>query len=167
VRDAGTLVRTFEIEAEYLKTREGDRVNDYRDWSVPLGRRFRALKLWFVLRSYGLEGLRQMISRHIALVHELAAEMESADDFELQVAPRLALFCFRYRPSGISDEGRLDELNTRLLEALNDGGEVYFTQTRVRGSYTIRFCVGQAGTEKRHLDKAWQIIQQTARDLDR
>jgi aromatic-L-amino-acid decarboxylase len=167
VRDPAALVRTFEIVAEYLKTREGDRVNDYRDWSVPLGRRFRALKLWFVLRSYGLQGLREIISRHIELAHELAAKIAAADDFELQVAPRLALFCFRYRPPGIGDEGHLDELNARLLEALNDSGEVYLTQTRVQDRYTIRFCVGQAGTEERHVDKAWQIIQQTARSLAR
>ena len=159
VRDAAALVRTFEILPEYLKTQEGDRVNDYRDWSVPLGRRFRALKLWFVLRSYGLQGLRQIIARHIELAQGLAAKIEAADDFELQIPPRLALFCFRYRPLEISDEGRLDDLNARLLDALNDGGEVYLTQTRVRESYTIRFCVGQAGNERHHLDKAWQIIQ--------
>ncbi len=167
VRDAAALVRTFEILPEYLKTQEGDRVNDYRDWSVPLGRRFRALKLWFVLRSYGLQGLRQIIARHIELAQGLAAKIEAADDFELQIPPRLALFCFRYRPLEISDEGRLDDLNARLLDALNDGGEVYLTQTRVRESYTIRFCVGKAGTERHHLDKAWQIIQQTARSLAR
>ena len=167
VRDADALVRTFEILPEYLKTCEGDRVNDYRDWSVPLGRRFRALKLWFVLRSYGLEGLRRIISRHIELAQGLAAEMEAAEDFELQVPPRLALFCFRYRPPGIGDEGRLDELNARLLETLNDGGEIYLTQTKVRNRYSIRFCVGQAGTEARHVDKAWQVIQETARSLAR
>ncbi len=165
VREPAALVRTFEILPEYLKTREGDRVNDYRDWSVPLGRRFRALKLWFVVRSYGLQGLRQIIARHIELAHELAATIDAAEDFEIQVPPRLALFCFRYRPPKISDEGRLDALNARLLEELNDGGEVYLTQTRVQNRYTIRFCVGQAGTEKPHVDKAWQIIQQTARSL--
>ena len=98
VRDPAALVRTFEILPEYLKSPEAGRVTDYRDWGIPLGRRFRALKLWFVLRSYGVEGLRTRIHVHIDMAQALAAKIEAAPDFELLVPPVLSLLCFRYRP---------------------------------------------------------------------
>ena len=126
VRDADALVRTFSILPEYLKGREGGRVIDYRDWGVALGRRFRALKLWFVIRSYGIEGLQAILRRHIALAAGLERAIAAADDFEL-VAPRsLSLLNLRYRPPGVTDEGVLDQVNRTLLERLNDGGRVYF-----------------------------------------
>ena len=165
VRDAAAYVRTFEIVPEYLRTSEHGRVIDYRDWGIALGRRFRALKLWFVIRSYGVEGLRAIVRRHVALAGELAAAIDAEEDFELVVAPRLALFCFRYRPSGVGDAAALDELNERLLRALNDSGRLYLTQTRVAGAYVIRFCVGQTTTERRHVDAAWAAIREVARGL--
>ena len=165
VRDAAAYVRTFEIVPEYLRTTEHGRVIDYRDWGIALGRRFRALKLWFVIRSYGVEGLRTIVRRHVALAGELAAAIEAEEDFELVVAPRLALLCFRYRPPEISDAGSLDEINERLLRALNDSGRLYLTQTRVDGAYVIRFCVGQTTTERHHVEAAWTAIRQIARGL--
>ena len=167
VRDAAAYVRTFEIVPEYLRTTEHGRVIDYRDWGIALGRRFRALKLWFVIRSYGVEGLRAIVRRHVALAGELAAAIDAEEDFELVVAPRLALLCFRYRPSGVEDAAALDELNERLLRALNDSGRLYLTQTRVAGAYVIRFCVGQTTTERRHVDAAWAAIREVARGLSR
>ena len=167
VRDAAAFVRTFEIVPEYLRTSEHGRVIDYRDWGIALGRRFRALKLWFVIRSYGVEGLRALVRRHVALAGELATAMGKADDFEVVVEPRLALFCFRYRPPEIEDREALDRLNERLLRALNDGGRLYLTQTRVAGAYVIRFCVGQATTERRHVEGAWECIREVARGLPR
>ena len=167
VRDAAAFVRTFEIVPEYLKTPEHGQVIDYRDWGIALGRRFRALKLWFVIRSYGVEGLRALVRRHVALGRELAAAIEAEEDFEVVVAPRLALLCFRYRPPGVEDPGALDELNERLLRALNDSGRLYLTQTRVAGAYVIRFCVGQTATERRHVDAAWAFIREAARGLPR
>ena len=167
VRDAQMFVRTFEIVPEYLKTAEHGRVIDYRDWGIALGRRFRALKLWFVIRSYGAEGLRSMVRRHVGLTRELAAAIEAEEDFELVVAPRLALLCFRYRPPEIASPAALDELNERLLHTLNDSGRVYLTQTRVGGAYVIRFCVGQTATERRHVEAAWDLVRDTARGLPR
>ena len=167
VRDAAAFVRAFAITPEYLKTAEHGRVIDYRDWGIALGRRFRALKLWFVIRSYGVEGLRALVRRHVALAQELAAAIGAADDFEVVVPPRLALLCFRYRPAGVDGPGALDALNERLLRALNDSGRVYLTQTRVGGAYVIRFCVGQTATERRHVEAAWAFIQETARGLPR
>ena len=167
VRDAAAFVRTFEIVPEYLRTPEHGTVIDYRDWGIALGRRFRALKLWFVIRSYGVEGLRALVRRHVALTAELARDIEDEDDFELVAAPRLALLCFRYRPPGIEDPGALDDLNERLLRALNDSGRLYLTQTRVGGAYVIRFCVGQTTTERRHVQAAWSFIREVARGLSR
>ncbi|ANK81211.1 MAG: amino acid decarboxylase [Rhizobiales bacterium NRL2] len=164
VRDPEALVRTFAIDATYYQGPETGQVADYRDWGVPLGRRFRALKLWFVLRSYGVEGLQAFLRRHIALAEDLERRIAAEPDFEL-VAPRvLSLINFRYRPEG-ADDARCDELNERLLLALNDSGEAYFTPNRVHGRSAIRISIGQARTEARHVDAAWDLIGRTARTL--
>jgi aromatic-L-amino-acid decarboxylase len=163
VREPEQLIRTFSILPTYLTSREGD-VIDYRDWGVPLGRRFRALKLWFVIRAYGIERLKAMLREHIALAKELASQIEATPDFELTTPASLALLSFRYRPAGV-DEAALDALNERLLHALNDSGRVYLTQTRTRGRYVIRFAIGQRTTTRRHVQAAWQLIQETARSL--
>jgi len=165
VADPDALVRTFSILPDYLRSRETGAVIDYRDWGVPLGRRFRALKLWFVLRSYGVERLRAMLRDHIAWTGELAEWIRAAPDFELTSPPSLALLTFRYRPPETADEAALDRLNERLLHALNDGGRLYLTQTRVRGRYVIRFAIGQLYTTRDHVARAWQVITATARDL--
>jgi aromatic-L-amino-acid decarboxylase len=165
VRDPEALVRTLEILPAFLKTREHKQVIDYRDWSVPLGRRFRALKLWFVIRSYGVEGIRARIAAHIELARELEGWLAAAPDFELMAPRSLALLNFRYRPAGVDEPAALDRLNERLLEALNDSGALYLTQNRVRGAYAIRFSIGQTATERRHVAAAWSRIQETARAL--
>jgi aromatic-L-amino-acid decarboxylase len=165
VRDPDALVRTLSILPPFLKSRETGQVIDYRDWGVPLGRRFRALKLWFVIRSYGTERLKAMLRQHIAWTAELAETIRAEPDFELVTPPRLALLTFRYRPRGLDDEAALDLLNERLLHALNDDGRVYLTQTRVRGRYVIRFAIGQLYTTRAHVARAWAVITATARGL--
>ena len=165
VRDARALVRTLSVLPAYLQSRETGEVIDYRDWGVPLGRRFRALKLWFVLRSYGVERLQAMLRAHIAWTAELAEGIAAEPDFELITPPRLALLTFRYRPRALEDETALDRLNERLLHALNDDGRLYLTQTRVRGRYVIRFAIGQLYTTHEHVQRAWQVITDTARGL--
>ena len=164
VRDPTALVRTLSVLPAYLQSREGGAVIDYRDWGVPLGRRFRALKLWFVLRSYGVARLQAMLRDHIAWAAELAETIRGEPDFELTTPPTLALLTFRYRPRGIDDDV-LDRLNERLLNALNDDGRVYLTQTRVRGRYVIRCAIGQLYTTRAHVQRAWQVITATAREL--
>jgi aromatic-L-amino-acid decarboxylase len=164
VRDPDALVRTLEILPEFLKTRERSQVIDYRDWSVPLGRRFRALKLWFVLRAYGVRGIQAAIAAHIEHARALEGWIQAAPDFELLAPRSLALLNFRYRPAGLTAEA-LDTLNARLLEALNDSGELYLTQNRVRGAFSIRFSIGQTATERRHVEAAWRKIQDTGRAL--
>ncbi len=162
IRDKAALIRTFEILPEYLKTREGDQVNNYRDWGPVLGRRFRALKLWFVIRSYGITGLQNHIRRHIEMTHTLAEQIDREQDFELLAPNPLALFCFRYHPDDKS-EAQLDALNERIFEAINDTGDIYLTQTRINGKYAIRLVSGAPATEQKHLDKAWQIIKNISR----
>ena len=138
---------------------------DYRDWSVPLGRRFRALKLWFVLRCYGLAGLRALIRRHVALAEWLEAGDAGASRFRADGAPLAVADQFPLRAGG-SRRARC-ELNERLLHALNDEGRIYLTQNRVRGAYAIRVSIGQTTTERVHVEQAWAAIRETAGRLGR
>ena len=163
LRDPEALTRTFAVSPAYLRSREGERVIDYRDWGIPLGRRFRALKLWFVIRSYGVAGLRRMIGAHIDWARALARRVEAEPDFELLSPCRLALFTFRYRPEGMDDEAGLERLNERLIEAVNDSGALYLTRTRVGGRTALRFAVGQTTTTEAHVARAWERIAAMAR----
>jgi aromatic-L-amino-acid decarboxylase len=165
VRDPAALIRTLSVLPAYLVSREGGAVIDYRDWGVPLGRRFRALKLWFVIRSYGALRLQAMLRDHIAWTADLASWIDGEPDFELTSPPSLALLSFRYRPPGVEDPEHLDRLNERLLQALNDGGRLYLTQNRLRGRYVIRFTIGQLYTRRAHVERAWQLIIEAARGL--
>ncbi|MEM1203531.1 MAG: aminotransferase class V-fold PLP-dependent enzyme [Acidobacteriota bacterium] len=170
VRDPEALQRTLTILPAYLASRETGAVPEYRDWSIPLGRRFRALKLWFVLRSYGAEGLRGALREHIALAEEMAGWIEAEDDFELVTGPNLSLLTFRYMPTSLRSEPgapgpEIDELNERLLHELNDDGRIYLTQTKVRGRTVLRVSIGQTRTERRHVEEAWGVIREMARGL--
>ena len=156
VADRAGLIRALSVLPEYLKNKstESGGVLDYRDWQVPLGRRFRALKLWFVLRHYGVEGLQYHIRRHVELAHEFAHWVQESGDFELVAPVPLNLVCFAHRAG--------DEFNRRLLERLNEGGKVYLTHTVLNGRYTLRFSVGQSQTELDHVKRAWQLIVETS-----
>ena len=165
VKDASLLVRTFEILPEYLKTPERERVRNYRDWGIQLGRRFRALKLWFVIRSYGVEGLRERIRTHIALAGSFARHIEGAPDFELLAPVPLAAVCFRHHPAGENDPVRLDAINAALMEELNGTGRVFLTHTKLDGRFALRFVSSQTNVSQRHVDAAWDLIRTTARSL--
>ncbi|RMG61994.1 MAG: aspartate aminotransferase family protein [Bacteroidetes bacterium] len=166
VRNHGHLIRTFEISPEYLKTQADAQVNNYRDWGVPLGRRFRALKLWFVLRSFGAEGLRQRLQHHIDLAQGLVREIDAHPDFERLAPAPFNLICFRYHPRGLDDPATLDALNARLLAELNASGQLYLTHTRLAGNYVMRLVIGQTEVQQRHVDAAWERIQKTAANLE-
>src|SRR6476469_4936317 len=142
VRDPGALLSTFQATPEYLRTAYDAEVVNFRDWGIQLGRRFRALKLWFVIRSYGVEGLRAVIRRHVALARELAGWVTDDRAFELLAPVRLGLVCFRWRPRGRTEE-ELDALNARLLAEVNATRARYLTHTRLSGRYVIRLVVGQ------------------------
>ncbi|MGH8583949.1 MAG: pyridoxal-dependent decarboxylase [Gammaproteobacteria bacterium] len=154
--DRASLIRALSIQPEYLQnpaSASGAAI-DYRDWQVPLGRRFRALKLWMVIRHYGIEGLRRHIRRHVSLAHELAGWIERSPAFELVIAPVLNLVCFRHHGG--------DEFNRRLLERLNRSGRLFLSHTRLGERYVLRLCVGQTHTELRHVRDGWAFIQATA-----
>lgn len=163
VKDKEALLKTFEILPEYLKTKEGTQVNNYRDWGIPLGRRFRALKLWFVIRSYGIEGLQKKLRHHIAMAKDLAKKIEGSKDFEILAPVVLNAICFRYHPKDAHDGEELNALNQKLLEDLNSTGKVYLTHTKLRGVYTLHFVIGQTEVEQHHVDAAWELIQKLAR----
>ena len=165
VQNEALLVRTFEIMPEYLKTPEDERVKNYRDWGIPLGRRFRALKLWFVMRSFGLEGLQQKIRHHISLAQDLKKEMEKSDDFELLAPVPLNTLCFRFHPAHIDDEAKLNELNKKLLNQIQESGKLFLTHTKLDGKYTIRIVLGNTNLERQHVDNAWNFIQNLANKL--
>jgi len=160
VADRKALIQALSILPEYLRNQatESGAVIDYRDWQIPLGRRFRALKLWFVIRHYGVEGLRHHVRRHVALAQEFARWVQAEPRFELAVAPPLNLVCFRHRGG--------DDLNQALMDRLNQSGDIYLTHTRLQERLTLRLCVGQSHTERRHVERAWQRIREEAAYLD-
>lgn len=159
VADQAALIKTLSILPEYLRNRatESGAVIDYRDWQIPLGRRFRALKLWFVIRHYGVEGLRYHVRRHVELAQAFASWVEADERFELAAPAPLNLVCFRHRGG--------DAINQRLLDRLNGSGSLYLTHTRLHDQLTLRFCVGQTHTESRHVAQAWKRIREVADDL--
>ena len=163
LKDPATLVRTLAIQPEYLKTHGADGIVNYSEWSVPLGRRFRALKLWFLLRAHGLDGLRRMIRNHVAWAEALAARLRKTPGFEIVTEPMLSLFTFRYAPAGAAD---LDALNQRLINAINDDGRIYLTQTRIDGRFVIRFQAGAFTSTEEDVAVAYDVITEIAAGLD-
>ena len=162
IREPEQLVRTLAIKPEFLKTYGRDGVINYSEWSVPLGRRFRALKLWFLLRAHGLEGLRAMIRNHVAWSEKLASRLAAQPGFEIVTEPMLSLFSFRHQAR---DERETDEHNLRLVNAINDDGRIYLTQTRVDGHVAIRFQAGQFETTEADVEMAFSVICDCAHSL--
>jgi aromatic-L-amino-acid/L-tryptophan decarboxylase len=158
VRDPAALLATFQTTPEYLRTAYDDNVVNFRDWGIQLGRRFRALKLWFVIRSYGVEGLRALIRQHVALARELAGWIEADPEFELMGPVPFGLVCFRWRPAGRTED-ELDALNARLLAAVNADRRRHLTHTRLGGRYVIRLVVGQRTTEREDVVAAWEAVR--------
>jgi len=164
IKDAAALIKTFEILPEYLKTRTRGIVNDYRDWGIPLGRRFRALKLWSVIRSYGTEGLQKKIREHIDFAARLKEMILREADFEILAPVVINVVCFRYCPAGINKNG-LNDLNEKLNHYLNDTGRLYLSHTMINGKYTLRMVTGQTNVTFNHVEKAWELIKESARGL--
>ncbi len=165
VKDAGSLIKTFEILPEYLKTRTRGKVNDYRDWGIPLGRRFRALKLWSVLRSYGIEGLQEKIRYHIRIASGLAEMISGESDFEILAPVVIAVVCFRFNPAGYNED-QVNALNEKLNHQLNDTGKLYLSHTVLNGRYTLRMVTAQTNVTSGHVERAWDLIKRTARGLN-
>jgi len=159
VADRAALINTLSLMPEYLRNKatESGAVIDYRDWHVPLGRRFRALKLWFVIRHYGVEGLQFHIRRHVELAQQFAKWVANHADFDLAAPVPLNLVCFRHRKG--------DDANLKLLELLNQSGKMFLTHTSLDGKITLRLSIGQAHTEARHVEAAWVLIQEKSREV--
>ena len=159
VADRSALIKTLSILPEYLKNQatESGAVFDYRDWHIQLGRRFRSLKLWFVIRHYGVNGLQYHIRKHVEMAQQFADWIRASDDFELVVPVPLNLVCFAHKKG--------DDFNRKLLETINSQGKMYFTHTVINGQYVLRMCIAQTHTQPEHVRQAWQIIQETAREL--
>jgi aromatic-L-amino-acid decarboxylase len=155
VADRAALLRALSVLPEYLRNQatESGAVIDYRDWQIPLGRRFRALKLWFVIRWYGASGLRRHIRHHVALARAFADRLTADPRFEIVAPVSLGLVCFRLRAG--------DDASRRLLDALNRTGRVYLTHTRLADQFVLRLALGGALTEKRHVEAAWELILKT------
>jgi aromatic-L-amino-acid decarboxylase len=156
VADREPLLAALSILPEYLRNKatESGAVIDYRDWQVPLGRRFRALKLWFVLRWYGVEGIRRHLRSSVAAAQQLVSWIEADDRFEMMAAAPLNLVCFRHRDG--------DAVNERLLETLNASGDMFLSHTRLNDKFTLRMALGSTMTQLRHVEKAWARISEAA-----
>jgi aromatic-L-amino-acid decarboxylase len=159
VADRAALIKTLSVLPEYLRNQatESGAVFDYRDWQIPLGRRFRSLKLWFVIRHYGIEGLQYHVREHVRLAQEFAAWVQADGRFEMMAPVPLNLVCFRLKTG--------DEANQKLMDRLNQSGDLYLTHTRLNNKLTLRMSIGQTNTTERHVKNAWKRIQEEAERL--
>lgn len=168
VKDKEALIRTFEILPEYLKTASRGSVNDYRDWGIPLGRRFRALKLWFVIRSFGVKVLQEKIREHIQMARWFEDKISNNRLFELMAPVTLSVVCFRFNPGNNSQTENLitlNEQNEKLLLLLNKSGKIYLTHTKLDGKYTLRLSIAGTHTSMANVEKAWELIQEKSAEI--
>ena len=157
-KNLNDLKEAFSLVAEYLKTSDVSNVKNGMDYGIQLGRRFRALKLWFVIRYFGREGLIARLREHCRLAHLFSSWVEASPDFELMAPVPFALVCFRACPAGVDD---LNALNERLMNDINTSGEAYLSHTKLNGNFTIRLSVGSIRVEERHIEKIWKILNET------
>lgn len=157
VKDLDLLKRTFSLVAEYLKVTET--VQNQMDYGVQLGRRFRSLKLWFVMRYFGKEGLIARIREHCRLARLFANWVDDSESFEMLAPVPFALVCFRAAPEGFSEE-QLDELNEKMMNDINASGAAYFSHTKLNGVFTLRMSIGSIHIEERHIEKAWNLLNE-------
>ncbi|HYV98565.1 MAG TPA: pyridoxal-dependent decarboxylase [Gemmatimonadaceae bacterium] len=160
VRDVAALRRAFTVVPEFLKTSARD-VTDFHDVGFQLGRPFRALKLWMVLRAYGARGLAQIIRAHCALAQRFAEWVRAEPDWEVAAPVHLSLVCFRYAPAGLAPE-QADAANTAILESVNRSGRAFLSHTKLGGRIVLRLAVGNARTEERHVRAAWEALREAA-----
>jgi aromatic-L-amino-acid decarboxylase len=160
VADRRALIRSLSVLPEYLKNRatESGAVIDYRDWQIPLGRRFRALKLWFTIRAFGVAGLQERIREHVRLAQQFAAWVEASGTFSLAAPVPLNLVCFRHVGG--------DEINQEIMDQVNASGRAFLTHTRLDDRLTLRLSIGQTGTEERHVAAVWELLCETAAAIE-
>lgn len=160
-KDLNVLKEAFSLVPEYLKTSDEPAVKNGMDYGIQLGRRFRALKLWFVIRYFGIEGLQARLREHCRLARLFASWVEADENWEMMARVPFALVCFRACPSGVDD---LNALNERLMNEINSSGEAYLSHTRLNGKFTLRLSVGSIRVEEQHLRKVWEQINRLLQD---
>jgi aromatic-L-amino-acid decarboxylase len=166
LRDEATVRRAFSLVPEYLTTSDGD-VRNYMDYGIQLGRRFRALKLWFVLRSMGAEEIRTRLRGHIELAQRFAQWVDETPEWETMAPHPLSLVCFRYHPRGVDNDEALERLNAQLLDAVNATGEMFISHTKIDGAYVLRLAIGNLRTARGDVEAAWAILQREAARIPR
>jgi aromatic-L-amino-acid decarboxylase len=163
VKNKDILIRTFTMIPEYLRTATTGTVNDYKDWGVALGRRFRALKLWFVIRNFGVSGIQEKLRSHINMARHLEEKMLQEKGFEILAPVNLNLICFRYVPENLTDTEEINHFNEKLLHVINTTGQIYVTHTKIKDNYVLRIVMGQTYLQEKHITKAWEIIKEKAK----
>ena len=153
----------FALTADYLMTPEGKEVKNLMDTGIQLGRRFRSLKLWMILRSFGARAIRQHLSEHIRLAHLFAAWIDAHPDFERMAPVPFSVVCFRWKPAGLNDAAAIDRANERLNAAVNQTGEVFISPTKLRGRVALRIAIGHLRTTEHHVRRVWDLLQQHSR----
>jgi aromatic-L-amino-acid decarboxylase len=165
-RHMDLLRSAFSLVPEYLRTSDPSGVRNLMDTGVQLGRRFRSLKLWMILRYFGAEGIRARIADHMRLARELAGWVDADPDFERLAPVPMSVVCFRAKPAGTAmDEGALDAFNARLLDAVNATGETFISHTKLDGRFTLRMAIGNIRTTDAHVARAWELIRRKANEL--
>jgi aromatic-L-amino-acid decarboxylase len=164
VRDADTLTRAFSLLPDYLRTAEGDAgaVRNYMDYGVQLGRRFRALKFWMIVRTYGVDGMAARLREHVRLAQLFAAWVDAAPDFERLAPTPMSTVCFRASPAGVSD---LDPLNEALMNRVNATGKAFLSHTRLNDHFSLRLAIGNIHTAERHVRETWELLQSELKRL--
>ncbi|GAC1404115.1 MAG: pyridoxal-dependent decarboxylase [Pyrinomonadaceae bacterium] len=157
-RKMDVLKRAFSLVPEYLKTNDAETVRNGMDYGIQLGRRFRALKFWFVLRYFGHDGLAARIREHCRLAREFASWVEKSKDWELLAPVPFSLVCFRARPKDENEDARLDELNEKIMHAVNASGQAFLSHTKLNDKFTLRLAVGNIRTTERHVTRAWELL---------
>ncbi len=161
IKDLNVLRRTFSLVADYLATSDGD-VRNYMDYGLQLGRRFRALKLWFALRGIGVRGMQAHLRSHIALAQEFATWIDAAPEWEISAPHPLSVVCFRYAPAGV-DAAEADALNTAIMDEVNAGGEIFISATKLHGRTILRLAIGNERTTRDDVVLAWELISAASR----
>jgi aromatic-L-amino-acid decarboxylase len=158
VKDRALLKRAFSLVPEYLVTAQTGEVVDLMDYGVQLGRRFRALKLWMVIRSFGTDGLAARIREHVRLAQEFAKWVEAEPGWEIMAPHPFSLVCFRYAPQGTSEEQR-NVLNQKIMDTVNATGEAFLSHTKLQSAFVLRLAIGNIRTEEKHIAQAWRSLQ--------
>jgi aromatic-L-amino-acid decarboxylase len=156
-RKPDILKRAFSLSAEYLKTNQDSEVENLMDYGIQLGRRFRSLKLWFIIRYFGVDGLADRIKNHIALANEFKSWIEAEKDFELMAPVPFSTICFRYNPAN-KNEVELNQMNEKLLENINASGKLFLSHSKLNGKYVIRLTIGSIRHDRIHVEDAWKLI---------